>query len=487
MYLKLKPNPAGGAHIVEKYSHRRPAMPSHLPPRPRTPSHASTTASGNIAAPSSPRRSRSPFGSPTRFPSSSGLEGLLGDAARAAYNRGERWGLNRAVRDAVGEVKKNVQAIQVSPRNSMHQRASSTDLFRKVQRLEKRNQALAAMLEEALGELWECQRRLAESLNKSSSTEPNEDHEEQQADAKDIDKKGLDRSTEKQAGDDLGIAIAKVQFIQVYLTDTTMPLPQEENPGRIEDVHEKQPPSKRTMNFDTSDSVEDALAEATANPHTSEKLSTASKKQAPSLPPPEILFDASAPSSSPEPSEAPSTAAQPIAIPSSSSSAIPSTKSSSPPPRPILTKSPPTVTTTAPTDVAFAPASRPSLEQSAFSYILGHDAADRQHAFAAAAPFSDEATRRSRVADRMGKGFLFGEDDEGKGKAEESPDRKSGAKGKPRNTLRKKPPASAASGDNSAAGRKGSVDAQGKGKGKTGDGGDEEIDLEAFSHHSSRS
>ncbi|KAF2101897.1 RabGAP/TBC [Rhizodiscina lignyota] len=405
LYLKQNPNAIGGAHIIEKYSNRRPILPNHISLRPRTPSYASTHSD-----PSSPRRARSPFGSPTRFPSTGptavGLEGLLADAARAAYSRSEKWGFNRAVRDAVGEVKKNVQAIQSSPRNSLHRRTSSTDIFRKVERLEKRNQALAGMLETALSELWEYENSRkgeteAESLHESSGV--------------------------KEAADELGIAIARVQFVQVYLTDASMPLPLEEKANKP-------------------------------------------------VPPPEVLFDASAASSSPEPRElAPSdqsTAPQtnPIAIPQPPPSI--SVKSSSPPPRPIPTKSPPTVTTTAPTDVSSTPPSRPSLEQSPFSWILGHSAEDRQHAFASVAPFSEESTRRP--SDRRGKGFLFGEDEAGK--TEDSSEGKGViAKGRRRvGVLRKKPPASVGSG--------GGAEAQGKGKGKTGaDGADDEsVDVEVI-------
>lgn len=159
---------------------------------------------------------RSPLSSIRALQQPGGLESLLQDAARGVYTKGEQWGVNQAVRDAVVEVRKNVHTIQqqgalntIRGNTPLGVEALSTEqstpklsydkVVSKLETLQTRNKSLAAMLEIAIGELWGQQK---------STTE------------------------EKDAGSEavkaLTLAIAKVQFVQVYLDDPEIPLPVEE-------------------------------------------------------------------------------------------------------------------------------------------------------------------------------------------------------------------------------------------------------------------
>lgn len=473
--------------MVEKYSQRRPSLATHPVQRPSTPSSRADRISP------SPNRNRSPLASPSRLssaigPSSLGLEGLLSDAARAAYTRGEKWGLNRAVRDAVGEVRKNVSAIGTSPRNSLHRRTSSADLVRKYERLEQRSKALSQMLEGALNELWECQRMFAEE---GSGKETAEDEGELREKSENETTEST-KSTRKGAVDALGMAIAKVQFVQVYLGDTTMPL-------AIDDTSTSHRPQEHRASSDSTErsynatgidvektlSIEAALADAIAEkkedvPQTPRSTQPRHKPH----PDAEVLFDASEDTESTESSQ------KELTAPGSSKSTSEATpqarrKSSTaaPQPRTIPAKSTPTITTTpaiatSPSDKSSSPPPRPSLDQSSFSWMLGYTGPDRHHAFAAAlsSPFGSEdssSTGARRTADK-GKAFLFGEEDEdGQSESQSSVgerrDSMSRGRGKRRaGVLRKKPPSAVGGGS--------------KTDGKKGDGtADEDINLSALS------
>lgn len=115
----------------------------------------------------------------------------------------------------MGDFRKNVQGIQ-SGRNAPNFRSLITgeanrgpepaELLSKIEALEERNKALAKMLEESVSELWECQK-----------------------DA--LDGKG----SEKQSIESLSLAIAKVQVMQVYLEDSSIPLPADDPAPFVEE------------------------------------------------------------------------------------------------------------------------------------------------------------------------------------------------------------------------------------------------------------
>ena len=177
-HLQEHLNSESGAQLIERYTGRRP---------PVTPA-AEGGARSNL---------------PLNFmQSSSGLEALLQDTARKVYTRGEQWGVNKAVRDAVGEVQKGVRDLQVRGNQRLNSRAGSyaeqgshDQLLRRVAALEKRNRSLAKMLEDSVNSLWE--QRVVTTIEKA-------ENEEQK---------------------DFNLAVGKVQFVQLCLEDSTIPLP----------------------------------------------------------------------------------------------------------------------------------------------------------------------------------------------------------------------------------------------------------------------
>lgn len=195
LYLKKHLNPEGGHDLILKYSNRAPPLPS----QPDT--------SATPATPSTPYRSFSPLSRPARLlRQSGGFDKMLQEAAREVYTRGEKWGLNQAVRDAVGEVRKNVEGLQRTNSQSHqssnfhdHNETFSDQLLLRIDALNARNKSLAKMLEGAVTELWQRQKDEAEG-----------------------------KFAKEKNDESFTLAIAKVQLVQVYLEDSSLPLPSEE-------------------------------------------------------------------------------------------------------------------------------------------------------------------------------------------------------------------------------------------------------------------
>ncbi|EKD19140.1 WD repeat domain-containing protein [Drepanopeziza brunnea f. sp. 'multigermtubi' MB_m1] len=200
IFLRDNFSAAGGAEIISKYSGKTPSLQSS-DSRPLTPLGQALSPKRN------PIRTRSQLSSPARFlQQQGGVEALLQGAANRVFDRAERLGINQAVRDAVGEAKKNMQGFQAS-RNDSRRRTSeimrwSLDEGRSVPNprtamtaIHNRNQQLARMLEQAMADL------------RAVSISP-DGNKEKYVQAMDM-------------------AIAKVEFVKVYLEDSTMPLPEE--------------------------------------------------------------------------------------------------------------------------------------------------------------------------------------------------------------------------------------------------------------------
>ncbi|CZS93540.1 hypothetical protein WAI453_001068 [Rhynchosporium graminicola] len=197
IFLRDNFSVAGGVTIISKYSGKSPAI-SSSDSRPTTPLGQSPGHKRAIS------RTKSPVPSPARFlQQQGGVEAILQGAAKGVFERGERLGINQAVRDAVGEAKKQMQGLQTarnSPRRTSDVMRWSLDEGRPIPNprasitaILARNQQLARMLEQAMDDL-----RIA-------SMSPEGDKEKY-----------------VQAMD---LAIAKVDFVKVYLEDSTMPLP----------------------------------------------------------------------------------------------------------------------------------------------------------------------------------------------------------------------------------------------------------------------
>ena len=117
LYLRDHLDRAGGKHIISKYSGRSPtSRRAHLgrssvfPSRSRRQrSPVSIDGGPSAIGP----RTRPPLPSPASYiRRRQAIDILLHDAAQAVYQQSERWGVNQAVRDAVGEVKKNISGLQ---------------------------------------------------------------------------------------------------------------------------------------------------------------------------------------------------------------------------------------------------------------------------------------------------------------------------------------------------------------------------------------
>lgn len=128
------------------------------------------------------------------------VEALLHGAAKGAkgvFERGEKLGINQAVRDAVGEIKRNINEARqnaMSPRQVLQEEGAVRGLVA----LERRNQQLAAMLDETVNNL-----RALSATN--------------------LDDKA--KSLEL-----IEIAAAKVQFVKIYLEDSSMEVPTLDSP-----------------------------------------------------------------------------------------------------------------------------------------------------------------------------------------------------------------------------------------------------------------
>ncbi|KAI3336399.1 RabGAP/TBC [Xylariaceae sp. AK1471] len=188
VYLRDHLNTAGGAELITKYTGRPPDPPSTS--RPTTPRASGPSLRKRLTG------ARSPLSPPRFRPPPGGVEALFQGAAKNVLEQSERLGINQAVRDAVVEIRRNVQEAKSS------MKTSSRDLFseprpntatRAVAAMERRNQRLASLLDESIASL-----------------------------------RSLELEDKQKVQDALAITAAKLQFIKVYLEDSTMDLPDED-------------------------------------------------------------------------------------------------------------------------------------------------------------------------------------------------------------------------------------------------------------------
>lgn len=193
VYLRDHLTPAGGHALIMKYTGRPPAAAAS-PPRDSTPKPFGLGIRQNL------RGAKSPL-SPQRFlQQQRGVEALFQGAAKGVLERGEKLGLNQAVRDALVEIRRNVSEAKSSVKTGRDQfpATPNSTAMQAVAAMDRRNKQLAAMLDETV----ETMKQLA-----SSPMDDKRKHSEA-----------------------LEIAAAKVQFVKIYLEDSTMDLPEEELP-----------------------------------------------------------------------------------------------------------------------------------------------------------------------------------------------------------------------------------------------------------------
>jgi TBC1 domain family protein 5 len=385
IFLKANTDVDAGISVVTKYSGHAP--PRIILERPMTPEQLSQSDTPDS------RRARSPFDSPAAAANT--VETVLHDAARGFLNRGERWGLNQALRDAVGEVRKNVQGLNSgrgSPRTGslsgirpLHRTTRSdvstniaANVLRKITALEERNKQLAKMLEGAVGELWKFEKDASEK-----------------------------KEVEGDSLQALSMAVAKVQFVQVFLQDATLPLPPEETENVASDPPNDETSAESTEEKALSPKVEPAPEPPQPQPSPMMKPTddfTAAPTRSPSIPIPRILR----PSSTQPPHQGlPTTLLSPEHASAPTAAGLSTTSSAS---------------------LSTSLSSRPRLEQSSFSWMLGQAHEDRS-GFVTASPFSPHEKRWNAAHGGSEKGFLFGEEDEVVGEVKVNEDKGKGKKG----------------------------------------------------------
>ncbi|KIW25154.1 hypothetical protein, variant [Cladophialophora immunda] len=204
VFLDKNRDSEAGAIVIQRYSGR-------WPKRTEAPSRRSSPA----IRPTAPAQHRqSPSASPGRFASPQRqLEGLFREVTGNLHRRTEGWDVSKAVRSAVGEVRRNMNHYQSShprhssldtpplvspePRRSEGEAGDpSQNLNQKLEMLQERNVVLGQMLNDAL-----------ESLRAIKLTAPEGAGE---------------------AEHDLNICLAKIQFVSVYLSNPDIPIPKEQ-------------------------------------------------------------------------------------------------------------------------------------------------------------------------------------------------------------------------------------------------------------------
>jgi TBC1 domain family protein 5 len=206
MYLNGHLNPAGGAALILKYTGRSPVQ---------GPTAVFSTTATSTFRPSTPSSlgvhlrqrtlgAKSPLTAPAKFlQSPGGLEALIQGAAKNVIERGEKLGVNQAVRDAVGEIRRNVQILQEARTPGVGSPLAREDADKSfaVALLERRDRQLAKMLDETMTSLKDLSNALKDGIEKEKCIE------------------GIE------------MAAAKIQFVKVHLEDSSLSLPEEEMPA----------------------------------------------------------------------------------------------------------------------------------------------------------------------------------------------------------------------------------------------------------------
>ncbi|KAI0400999.1 rab-GTPase-TBC domain-containing protein [Xylaria palmicola] len=196
VYLQDHQNTTGGAELITKYTGRTPRPPDTS--RPTTPRPAAPSLRQKLAG------TRSPLSPPRFRPPPGGVEALFQGAAKNVLEQSEKLGINQAVRDAMVEIRRNVQEAKSSMKTGrdLFSEPRPSTAVRAVAVMDRRNRRLASLLDEPIAAL----RNLGLGVASAEG----------------------DGATQK-ARDTLEVAVAKLQFIKIYLEDATLALPDEED------------------------------------------------------------------------------------------------------------------------------------------------------------------------------------------------------------------------------------------------------------------
>lgn len=206
LYLRDHLDAAGGVTLIFKYTGKSPAATVASSPAQSRTSTPSFQGFGGLRQRT--LGARSPLSASSRIlQQPGGVEALLQGAAKNVMERGEKLGINQAVRDAVGEIRRNVQGFQEARSSSkgarslfLDSRSAVSEHGLTVTSLGRRNRRLAAMLDESVTSL----KLLVAS--------------------------GLQGEKEKDI-ETVEIAAAKIQFVKACLEDPSLDLPEEELPA----------------------------------------------------------------------------------------------------------------------------------------------------------------------------------------------------------------------------------------------------------------
>lgn len=325
LYLRQTIMQSGGADIISKYSGRAPGVEGDG----STPKSKSAKRLGNVRRPTSP--SFSPGRSAAKFlQEQGGIDHIIQEAAKGVYSRGEKWGVNKALRGAIEGLQSGTNSPRKRPDDSRwsldegRSVPSISELTASLTALEQRNKSLAKLLGTAMEELWDQQRQY------------NQEKEDGIANA-------------------LSVAVAKVQFVQVYLENGSMPFSMDNSPAETND-------SKAHQNAILNNTV-------TGGPQATESQS---------------VHQASEP-------ESKETDAQTADV------THPDVRGDE-----VVATGPQITVSKTHTQASPFHNPRPRLAQSSFSWMLGED--QRKSSFVSPSPFpSDRRAARERA------GFLFGE------------------------------------------------------------------------------
>jgi TBC1 domain family member 5 len=343
-----------GADLVQKYSGRRPKVQDADRPRvsiDQTPTRRESRTPQYRASPSpSPAR----FNGPQRQ-----LESLFQDVSGGIRSRAEGWNVSKAVRGAVGEVRRNMSQLQVA-----HSRQSSVDTFAGAGTPQRREAAEVKRLERKLDDLEARNKALAKMLDG----------------ALDALRRSKDVSPDSAAAEEtFNISLAKIQFVSVYLSDPEIPIPAEDTRQQGDDNSIETGLEKGSVERGDVSAGND-LVQHQGNP---DQAQTTDEPSGPEKPP------------------------RPQSTPMKSRQLSPS---------PIISSA--AVAAAAASSARSSPAARPSLADSSFSFMLGEGR--HRSSFVSSATNPPEERRNSDANSKARPGGATAEADlKGKSKAKD--------------------------------------------------------------------
>ncbi|POR34045.1 TBC1 domain family member 5 [Tolypocladium paradoxum] len=356
VYLRDHMNASGGAALIMKYTGKMPEPPgSSQRPHPSTanPQRLNSLRQRGFGG-------RSPLPSPSRFiQQQSGVESLFQGAAKSAkgvLERGEKLGINQAVREAMTEIRRNMQSFnesRPSPRTTRNM-LGEDGAAKALVAMERRNKQLASLLDETVTNLKTVSMTNLDDRAKSLEL--------------------------------IEIAAAKIQFVQVYLGDSSMEVPSFNAPAAEEAAAEESAKAADEKSKEEDPDVEVEEDPATGEPAPSKTVAADVSKLS--------LTDDKPPP--PKKDEA-------VTSPNSTQRATEKEEDNTK--EDPLSNTPVVLRPSAPNPA------RSTLAQSSFSWMLEPDesATTRTPSSASKSPLTQHKKRLSNNASRERNAFLFGE------------------------------------------------------------------------------